>query len=398
MKPTDGGRGIAFVSTPEGTIVRIIRDELGLAATFLPGVSFVTLLAGAGAAKAHSFLDVLNERQAAFGWDMAVTIAGQPTPMHFAGTAQEGHLCIVAARNVSEPEDIAQALSAINNEQTNALRSTVRELTVQDLDRHLRDSRLYDDLSRLNNELANLEREMAKKNAQLEKLNVQKNRVLGMAAHDLRSPLGVIQSYSEFLQDEAGDVLDEEQREFVAVIKSTSEFMLHMVTDILDVTAIEAGQLTLSRQPTDLARLIQHSATLNKVLAGRKGIDVEVDPMPALPPVSVDAGKIEQVLNNLLGNAVKFSHRGSMVRVRVTCADECVTVAVVDAGQGIPEADLPKLFKPFGKASVRGTAGELSTGLGLAIVRNIVEGHGGRIWLESTVGIGSTFFFTIPIR
>jgi signal transduction histidine kinase len=113
--------------------------------------------------------------------------------------------------------------------------------------------------------------------------------------------------------------------------------------------------------------------------------------------IPLDAGKIEQVLNNLVTNAVKFSHTGSLVRVRVTCATEAVTIAVDDQGQGIPDADLPKLFKPFGKASVRSTAGEDSTGLGLAIARNIVEGHGGRIGLHSSVGKGSSFFFTLPL-
>lgn len=397
MSLIDEDRGIAFVSTRDGTIVRILRDDLGLSAGVLPGVSILSLMDTVSAAKAVNFLAVLHQRHAAFDWEMTIAIAGQPTPMHFAGTAEDGHLSIVATRSGSGPADISQELSAINNEQSNALRTAAKELSALDLDRHVRDSHLYDDLSRLNNELANLEREMAKKNVQLAKLNEQKNRVLGMAAHDLRSPLGVIQSYSEFLEDEAGDVLNAEQREFVAVIKSTSEFMLRMVTDILDVTAIEAGQLRLNRQPTDLAHLIRHTATLNNVLASRKGIKVEVDPIPALPPVEVDAAKIEQVLNNLVGNAVKFSHRGTVVRLQVTCADEFVTVAVADQGQGIPATDLPLLFKPFGKGSVRGTADEPSTGLGLAIVRNIVEGHGGRIWLESEVGTGSTFFFTLPI-
>jgi CheY-like chemotaxis protein/nitrogen-specific signal transduction histidine kinase len=260
-----------------------------------------------------------------------------------------------------------------------------------------RDRGLLEDLSRVNNELVNLERAMVKKNVELEKSNEQKNRVLGVAAHDLRNPLGVILSYSEFLEESARGVLNAEQREFVAVIKSTSEFMLRLVTDLLDVTAIEAGRLTLDRHPTDLSQLVRHNVALNAVLAKRKEIIVELDPLPALPTILLDPGKIEQVLNNLITNAVKFSHRGSRVRVRLTCADALVTVAVEDQGQGIPAADLSKLFTPFGKASVRTTAGEHSTGLGLAIVRNIVDGHGGRIWLESEVGKGSTFFFTLPV-
>ena len=258
------------------------------------------------------------------------------------------------------------------------------------------DRDLYEDLSRLNNELSTLQREMFKKNLELERLNQQKNRIVGMAAHDLRTPLGVILGYSEFLEAETAGLLSVEQREFISVIKTTSEFMLRMVTDILDVTAIESGLLQLDRRLTDVAHLVAHSVKLNGVIASRKKISVELDSVWVPELILLDAGKIGQVLNNLIGNAVKFSHGGSHVQVRVTGSDRSVTITVQDDGQGIPAADLPKLFKPFGRASVQSTGGEKSTGLGLAIVRRIVEGHGGRVWLESEVGKGSTFSFTLP--
>lgn len=260
------------------------------------------------------------------------------------------------------------------------------------------DAHFFDDLSRLNNELATLQREMARKNIELEKLNALKNRILGVAAHDLRNPLGVILSHSEFLESEIGDGLNKQQREFLVTIKNTSEFMLRMVTDLLDVSAIEAGQLRLDRHPTDFAELVRRNVTLNRVLAARKQIAVELTAPPSLPLVPVDPGKVEQVINNLIANAVKFSHRGTRVDVRVESSDAFVTVAVRDQGQGIPEADLPRLFKPFGRTSVRTTEGEPSTGLGLAIVRNIVEGHGGHMGVESEVGRGSTFSFTLPLQ
>ncbi|MBA3640673.1 MAG: response regulator [Acidobacteria bacterium] len=260
-----------------------------------------------------------------------------------------------------------------------------------------RDEASFDELSRVNNEFAHLQREMAKKNAELAKLIELKNRILGVAAHDLRTPLGVILSYADFLESDAAQTMDERQREFVTTIKRTSEFMLHMVTDLLDVTAIEGGKLTLDRQPTDLVELTRRNVKLNGVLSARKAIAIELEAPASLPEVAFDRGKIEQVLNNLISNAVKFSHRGRAVHVSITAADGVATVAVSDQGQGIPAADLSKLFKPFSKTSVQSTAGEPSTGLGLAIVRNIVEGHGGRIWVKSEVGRGSTFSFTLPL-
>ncbi len=259
------------------------------------------------------------------------------------------------------------------------------------------DEALYDELTKLNNELLNLHREMAKTNVELEKVNEQKNRLLGMAAHDLRNPLGVIHAYAEFLEAEASDVLTAEQREFVITIKDTSDFMLKMVTDLLNVSAIEAGLLELDRQPADLARLIQRSVTLNGVLASKKEIALDFDSLGTIPTLSFDAGKIEQVLNNLISNAIKFSHRGTRVRILLASTNQVVTVSVRDQGQGIPAEEFPKLFIPFSSLSVRPTAGEQSTGLGLAIVHRIVEGHGGRIWIESEVGKGSTFTFTLPV-
>ncbi len=397
MNPRDEDKGIALLCAPDGSILKIIRDELGLPLPLQTASTIVNLVDGQSAAKAWDFLTALNERQAVFDCELSMTVAGQLTPLHFAGAEHEGKLMVVAARSSSGLARFHEELMSINNEQTNALRAAHKELSQQNRPDTVRDSRLYEDLSRLNNELANLQREMVKKNVELERLNEQKNRFLGMAAHDLRNPLGVIRTYSEFLETEAAAVLNEEQREFVTTIKETSEFMLRMVTDLLDVSAIEAGELKLDRQPADLAHLVRRNVTLNRVLAAKKDIAIEFEPPAAFPEFSFDAGKIEQVLNNLLSNAVKFSHRGTTVRVRVTAADGFATVAVQDQGQGIPAADLPKLFKPFSRTSVSSTAGEQSTGLGLAIVRRMVEGHGGRIWVESVVGEGSTFFFTLPL-
>jgi two-component system, OmpR family, sensor kinase len=346
--------------------------------------------------KVGGFLAELRTKEEAFDWEITVPVDGILQPLHFAGARLEAGYLVVAARSRHGLTHLDDDLMRINNEQANVLRSTAKELAVAVGTRAERDDEVYEELSRLNNDMANLQRQMAKKNVELEQLNEQKNRLLGMAAHDLRSPLGIILTYAEFLETEAAAVLNDEQREFVTTIKDTSEFMLKMVTDLLDVTAIEAGQLRLDRRPTDVAQLIAHNVTLNRVLATKKDIAVEFDAPAPLPTLTIDAGKIEQVLNNLIGNAIKFSHRGTRVRITLTATTELATVAVQDQGQGIPAADLSKLFKPFSTLSVRSTDGEQSTGLGLAIVRRIVEGHGGRIWVDSEVGKGSTFSFTLP--
>ncbi|HEX8203546.1 MAG TPA: hybrid sensor histidine kinase/response regulator, partial [Isosphaeraceae bacterium] len=256
---------------------------------------------------------------------------------------------------------------------------------------------VYEELTRLNNDLGAAQRELARKNAELERLNAQKNQFLGMAAHDLRNPLGVILNYSDFLLDDPGAAFSTEQRAFLEIIRSSSDFMLRLVNDLLDVSLIEAGRLELDRKPVDLGRLTARAVGLNRLLAERKSILLSLSDAEDGPTLALDAGKIEQVLNNLITNAIKFSHAGTTVSVSVRRRGGAAEVAVADEGQGIPAAERERLFRPFGRTSVQPTAGEQSTGLGLSICRRIVEGHGGRIWAESQEGRGSTFTFALPL-
>jgi CheY-like chemotaxis protein len=166
---------------------------------------------------------------------------------------------------------------------------------------------------------------------------------------------------------------------------------------LLDVTKIESGKLVLKRQPTEIVRLIEHTVALNQILAMRKEMTLEFVHPETFPALMIDAAKIEQVLNNLLTNAIKFSQPASRVTVRLIRQDSLALISIQDRGPGIPAEDLNKLFKPFTTTSVKSTAGEKSTGLGLLIVRKIVEGHAGKIWVESEVSQGSTFYVSLPL-
>lgn len=230
-------------------------------------------------------------------------------------------------------------------------------------------------------------------NQRLTELNNQKNTLLGMAAHDLRNPLSVVLGYSKFLLMRP-DGQSERANKYLDNIQSSAKFMLGLVEDLLDVTTLESGKLTLKLAPADLAALTEKCVEMVRPMAEVKEIGIEVSLTPV--ELEVDAGKLDQVITNLLTNAVKYSHRGSAVTVTLALEDSSVRLAVADQGQGIPEAELSRLFQPFGRTSVQSTGGELSTGLGLAIARRIVEGHGGQIGVTSEVGKGSTFFFTLP--
>jgi PAS domain S-box-containing protein len=242
------------------------------------------------------------------------------------------------------------------------------------------------------------EAEIAEKNAELAKLNELKNQLLGMAAHDLRNPLTVVNTASAFLLDDASRLLSAEKKhDFMRRINANGEFMLKLIDNLLDVAKIESGRLDLELATGDLCGLIEENLTMNRMLAEKKSIRLDFAPECGMPLFRFDRGKVEQVLNNLISNALKFSEPGTAVTVQASRANGTVVVSVRDHGQGIPAEDLDKLFKPFGRTTVRSTAGEKSTGLGLAICRKIVEGHHGRIWAESEVGKGSNFSFSLPV-
>jgi signal transduction histidine kinase len=173
--------------------------------------------------------------------------------------------------------------------------------------------------------------------------------------------------------------------------------MLNLVNDFLDYSKIEAGRLDLELESTDLADLVGSAIKLNRLIAEKKDIRINFrhDVVPTL--VALDRGKITQVINNLIGNAIKFSPPGSEVTVSLETKDADVVVTVEDHGIGIAADEMGKLFDPFHSGKGKSTAGEKSTGLGLAIVKRIVEGHGGTIFAKSDPGSGSQFSITLPI-
>lgn len=246
--------------------------------------------------------------------------------------------------------------------------------------------------------LKTMAEELRQKNDRLEQLDQQKNHMLGMAAHDIRNPLGIILGYAKFLQADAGPALTDEHRAFLDAITQSSEFVLGLVEQLLDISTIESGKLVIERSTFDLAQLVTKHVDLIGVLAARKNMRITLDVPREGAIIEADASKLEQVLSNLTSNAIKFSPAGTTITVRVRNARVRAEFSVQDEGPGIPSDELNRLFRPFSKTSVQATNGERSTGLGLAIARRIVEGHGGEITVDSVMGRGSTFRVNIPKR
>jgi len=228
--------------------------------------------------------------------------------------------------------------------------------------------------------------------------NDLKNKFLGIAAHDLRSPIAVIKGYADlFLDGLLGDLTSGQQGPIHA-ISQYCEKMLALINDLLDVSAIESGHLSMERQEIDLMAYLKENAQGSTLLAHAKSIEFVLEVPKDLPRISMDPHRIDQVINNLITNAIKFSQPNSRIVLRAVSLEGAVAISVTDQGQGIPREEISKMFRYFGRTNVLPTAGEKSTGLGLAIAKRMVEAHGGKIGVESQPGHGSTFTFTLPLK
>ena len=258
--------------------------------------------------------------------------------------------------------------------------------------------KLRDDVLGLNRELNNLTRQLHQANAELRELNELKNRFLGMAAHDLRKPVGVIMTYTEFVLDEAGPQLAAEHREFLRTSLTAATGMKQIIDGFLDLSVIESGQLRLELAPASAAQIFAGAEPTARLLAGKKHVTLVIEPTDATRRLPVDTSKLQQVLLNLTGNAIEHSVPGARVWISSRWEGAQLIFAVRDEGAGIKSEEQARLFTAFGRGTAKKTASERSTGLGLAIARLVVEAHGGRIWIESQPGEGATFLFSLPAK
>ena len=242
-----------------------------------------------------------------------------------------------------------------------------------------------------------LNEELKTRQLELERLNEEKNRLIGAVAHDLRNPLTVIMGVGELLELQVEGDLKRETARHVERLRTSSIFMFNLINNMLDVRMIESEKLSLDVRETDIVGLIRQSVDLNNFLAEPKSITIHFTYEDPIPRLRIDPSRMEQVLNNVLFNAVKYSQAGSMVWANIAVSGPNAMISVRDEGVGIPTAEMGAIFEPFTKGSTRPTAGEKGVGLGLAIVKKIVEGHNGSINVESKVGCGTTFFITLPV-
>jgi signal transduction histidine kinase len=243
---------------------------------------------------------------------------------------------------------------------------------------------------------ARLFREIADKSRQLEVASQHKSEFLANMSHELRTPLNAIIGFSEVLAQGMFGAINEKQTEYLHDILESGRHLLSLINDILDLSKIEAGRMELEPADFDLPSAIENALVLVRERASRRGIRLGSTIDKRLGMISGDERKVKQVLLNLLSNALKFTPEGGQIDVAARLHDAVAEVSVADTGIGIAPTDQATVFEEFRQVGTADKKAE-GTGLGLTLSRKFIELHGGKIWVQSEVGRGSTFTFTLPV-
>jgi signal transduction histidine kinase/CheY-like chemotaxis protein len=244
---------------------------------------------------------------------------------------------------------------------------------------------------------ARLYRELKEQSLELELASRHKSEFLASMSHELRTPLNAVLGFSEVLLEQMFGDINERQEEYLRDIHGSGEHLLELLNEILDLSKVEAGRMELGYSSFELRSLLEEAASMLRERAAAHAIDLSLEVGDDVGRVYSDELRLKQVVLNLVTNAVKFTGDGGSVVIRAQRTTSEIDVTVTDTGVGVPEADRERIFESFQQGR-RGSSREEGTGLGLTLSRRIVELLGGRMWLETAVGVGSTFGFSLPGR
>jgi PAS domain S-box-containing protein len=278
--------------------------------------------------------------------------------------SKDGLRVMAVIRDVSERQRVEEKIRTMNEQFTRALSETNDQLEIR--------------------------------NQEVERANRLKSEFLASMSHELRTPLHTIIGFSQLLEEQAHGDLNEKQQRFLAHVLQDSRHLLELINDILDLSKVEAGELELNPAPFDFAAALEE--VLSSLRPAAKVKEIEIDNRTSVKcTMHADRVRFKEVLYNLLNNATKFTPHGGLIWVEATAKDSLLHISVTDTGVGIPANEQEAVFDKFYQAGATTKGVREGTGLGLAITRRLVEQHGGTIHVESQLGEGSRFTFTIPI-
>jgi signal transduction histidine kinase/DNA-binding response OmpR family regulator len=370
--------GVLFV-TPYFLILLLLIASLTLRPWQIWPV-LVVLLGALGAATLTLPSSVLADRNEFGILATSCLLLGVVALMSYLG-ARSTSTALEAARSArADAEAAAQALSRANA----TLEATVAARTAA--------------LQTANAELQRAKSAADAARHAAEEANQFKTQFLANMSHELRTPLNAIINFTDFIGKKRYGTLNERQRELQQRVIHNADHLLGLINDILDLSKIEAGRMDLFREPTDLDQVLRGVMSTAVGLTKGKGLELELEVPDELPEVYIDKQRIRQVLLNLLSNAAKFTEQGRIIVRATLVGEQMVELTVRDTGIGIPPECQHLVFEEFRQVDGELTRQHQGTGLGMPISKRLVELHGGQMWLESTPGVGTTFFFTIPIH
>jgi signal transduction histidine kinase len=347
------------------------------------------------AAQGRPLADALDRRVGELVHRSEATIFDAIEANHQAAQRSERLTAAIAALAIVVAGVSGLALSLAIVRPVQRMGADLQRIAAGDFSKHIAvDNR--DELGVLARSINSMNDELARLYAEIRDADQRKSEFLANMSHELRTPLNAIIGFAEVLQQKMFGALNEKQDEYVGDIATSGKHLLSLVNDILDLAKVEAGKMELQPSVFSLQEVIESGATMVRERAATRKIALSVELDAALGPIEADERKVKQVLFNLLSNAVKFTPPGGSIAVSAARRDGEVRVAVRDTGPGIAPEDQARIFEEFQQTKT-GAQTEESTGLGLTLAKRLIELHGGRLWVESEVGKGSTFTFALPM-
>jgi len=373
-------RNVAYAVTDQQLLVQEVGGNVDLLAT-----------AGQAAESGAALLDLAPEL-IGYEADLQAILTGARPSFQLALVNREnaaGKLCYVHLHHYAYVAD--------NQEITGVLHIVEDVTLIGEAHQHVTQQR--NELLLLHEQLTRANLKLAAANAELRALDELKSRFVSIAAHELRTPLASIMGYVDFTLNDPVTALHPDHRTSVEIIGKSAKRLLAITNNLLDVTRIETGHLELTLAQVDLVEIIQEVALHFQPELDQKQHSFTLETQPALPAVLCDETRTAQIFSNLLSNAIKYTPEQGQIMISLHYAptEAAVVAAVADNGIGIPASDLQNIGKNFFRASNVHLSRANGAGLGLNITRSLVELQGGRLWIESTPGKGSTFYVTLPV-